>query len=102
MRQRILAGIVLSLMVLMTNAASAASFRPLGNLGGNTAGAAAFAVSANGSLVSGRASSRGDRAFIWTATTGMSYIGNLPNGSVTNTAYAVSASGSDEWNVNVV
>jgi len=57
----------------------------------------ARAVSADGTVVVGEAIGGHEysrRAFVWTATTGMFYPGDLPNGAPTTAAYGVSGDGS--------
>jgi probable HAF family extracellular repeat protein len=56
----------------------------------------AYAVSADGSVVVGRATApiQGKEAFIWTEATGMIGLGDLPGGGFQSEARAVSADGS--------
>lgn len=70
------------------------SFTPLGRLPGGSLYSAAYAISADGSVVVGGSSSAaGDEAFRWTAQEGLIGIGALPADIVSAAAYGVSANG---------
>ena len=95
-RRTAILGVLLWLCVLKV---SAASFQPLGDLGGGIFFSLATSVSANGSVVCGYSSSTNSgassfEAFRWTATNGMVALGDLPGGTYTSFAKAISADGS--------
>lgn len=73
-------------------AAQTAEFVPLGFLP-STTWTEAYGVSADGTVVVGRALGGGRRAFRWTQATGMQALGNLP-GRTDNMAWGISADGS--------
>ncbi|MEX2139781.1 MAG: hypothetical protein WD894_11005 [Pirellulales bacterium] len=66
----------------------------LGGLPGEPTGSDGFDISADGSVVVGRATtSLGDEAFRWTQATGMVGLGDLPGGRKSSIAFGVSADG---------
>lgn len=68
---------------------------PLGDLPGGIESSAAYAVSADGSTIVGRATSAsGFEAFRWTQASGMVGLGDLPGGSFDSYANGVSSDGS--------
>jgi probable HAF family extracellular repeat protein len=95
MRQRILAGLILSVPGATVQAAS---FTPLGSLIGPTTGftySHANGISADGSVVVGRSfDGTGAQAFRWTRDGGMVGLGHLASGRDSNSlAFDVSANG---------
>ncbi len=77
------------------NAHAAPSFQGLGDLTGGAFNSKASAVSANGLVVVGSASSAsGTEAFRWSLADGMVALGDLPGGSFLSEAKDVSADGS--------
>ena len=88
--------IIITLALLVAASSGLAqSFQGLGDYSGGTDFSLAMAISADGSTVVGYSSAEiGDRAFRWTAETGMVDLGELPGGSPRTQAYDVSADGS--------
>lgn len=76
-------GFAVTLMVLAPTISGAASFTPLPE------GLFGRAISADGSTVVG-----GSQAFVWDSVNGTRFLGTLPGGLGTSTAYAVSGDGS--------
>lgn len=67
---------------------------PIGDLPGGGASTYPWALSENGSVIVGSASSKaGTEAFLWTEAEGMTGLGDLPGGRFSSVARAVSADG---------
>ena len=85
-------------VVLCVASASASDFRGLGDLPGGDVFSQTLAMSADGSVIVGRATSSaatsGQQAFRWTQAGGMVGLGDLPGGNFQSEATAVSADGS--------
>lgn len=86
--------VLIAVLGVLAEAASAASLTPLGFLAGDTT-SYAFSVSAHGSVVVGssQTSAPYNQAFRWTATGGIVGLGYLPGASISS-ASGVSADGS--------
>ena len=83
------------LSLLPSAQAQQASFIGLGDLPGGEFDSQAYSVSADGSVVTGKAkTANGDQAFRWTEDGGMIGLGDLPGGTVASKANFMSADGS--------
>jgi probable HAF family extracellular repeat protein len=86
--------ITLTLLVAASSGL-AQSFQGLGDFSGGSDFSIGMAISADGSTVVGYGNAEtGERAFRWTAETGMVDLGEVPGGSTRTQAYDVSADGS--------
>ena len=94
MRRLILCAVIVTMFVSCSQT-EGSHFTGLGDLPGGTFSAAAFGISADGSVVVGQGrSASGTEAFRWTSDAGMVGLGGLPGGDFHSEAYDVSADGS--------
>jgi probable HAF family extracellular repeat protein len=88
-------GIAAITLSLFASPAFALSFTPLGDLVGGDANSTAYAISNDGTTVTGTSSATlGFEGFRWTQLAGMVTLGDLVGGSNQSAGYAVSANGS--------
>jgi uncharacterized membrane protein len=84
--------VLVSSLLIVSGAANAASFTGIGGL--STSGSLAYGVSADGTTVVGRsASAAGQGSFLWTSSTGIQSIGDIPGGQFSSVAYDASGDG---------